>query len=115
MTEAVVWNRMAADGYKMRFYNDIIWVYEYKEDGLTKAGSRLFLNNPRGYGLWLREKAKFEHAGIMQRLRMIYTFTCDLELLHDTRTIAQSIGAPMLLIAAIQMARKLMKKLRQRG
>ncbi|MCD7827588.1 MAG: glycosyltransferase family 2 protein [Clostridiales bacterium] len=26
MTEAVVWNRMAANGYKMRFYNDIICV-----------------------------------------------------------------------------------------
>lgn len=115
MTEAVAWNRMAVDGYKMRFYNDIIWIYEYKEDGLTKAGSRLFLNNPRGYGLWLREKAKFEHAGIMQRLRMIYTFACDLELLHDTRTIAQSIGAPMLLIAAMKTIHRMLTELRQRG
>ena len=51
MTEAVVYNRMAHDGYKMRFYNDIIWIYEYKEDGLTKAGNKLFINNPYGYGL----------------------------------------------------------------
>ena len=26
MTEAVVYNRMANDGYKIRFYNDIIWI-----------------------------------------------------------------------------------------
>jgi len=115
VTEAVVYNRMAADGYKMRFYNDIIWIYEYKEDGLTKAGSRLFLNNPRGYGLWLREKAEFEHQSMMQKLRMIYTFTCDLAPQHDVRTIAQSIGAPALLIAAIKTAHDWRAKLRRRG
>ena len=115
MTEAVAWNRMAADGYRMRFYNDIIWIYEYKEDGLTKAGSRLFLQNPRGYGLWLREKAEFEHDGLVQRLRMIYTFTCDLSPLHDVRTIAESIGAPMPLVAAMKAAHDLKNRLRKRG
>ena len=33
LTEAVTWDRMAYDGYKMRFYNDIIWIWEYKPDG----------------------------------------------------------------------------------
>mgnify|MGYP000134562039 FL=1 len=42
MTEAVIYNRMANDGYKMRFYNDIVWIYEYRSDGLTKAGNSLF-------------------------------------------------------------------------
>lgn len=115
MTEAVVWNRMAADGYRMRFFNDIIWIYEYKEDGLTKAGSRLFLQNPRGYGLWLREKAAFEHDGFVQRLRMIYTFTCDLSPLHDVRTIAESIGAPIPLVSAMKAAHDLKNRLRKRG
>ena len=115
MTEAVAWNRMAADGYKMRFYNDIIWIYEYKEDGLTKAGSRLFLNNPRGYGLWLREKAAFEQQGFVQRLRMVYTFTCDLAELHDVHTIAESIGAPAPLIAVMKAAHDCRVKLRGRG
>lgn len=115
MTEAVAWNRMAADGYKMRFFNDIIWIFEYKEDGLTKAGSRLFLNNPRGYGLWLREKAEFEHQSMMQKLRMIYTFTCDLAPLHDTHTIAQSIGAPVWLIATMKTAHRLRAGMHKRG
>lgn len=115
MTEAVVWNRMAADGYKMRFYNDIIWIYEYKEDGLTKAGSRLFLNNPRGYGLWLKEKAEFDHDNLMKKLRMIYTFTCDLAPLHDVRTIAQSIGAPTVLIMLMKAAHSFRQKVRKRG
>ena len=51
MTEAVARYRMAADGYRIRNYEDIIWVYECREDELTLAGSSVFLDNPRGYGL----------------------------------------------------------------
>lgn len=111
LTEAVTWNRMAHDGYKVRFYNDIIWVYEYKEDGLTKAGSRLFLNNPRGYGLWLREKSEFVNDNWKKKFRMYYTFTCDLSAMYSNRQIAEYIGAPTLLIAAINVAHKLIHKL----
>lgn len=112
MTEAVAWNRMAHDGYKMRFYNDIIWIYEYREDGLTKAGSRLFLSNPRGYGLWLRERAAFLNESILSRLRMVYTFTCDLADWQDTKTIAESIGAPRLLIRSMRAIHDLKAKMR---
>lgn len=109
MTEAVVWNRMAHDGYKMRFYNDIIWIYEYKDDGLTKAGSSVFLNNPRGYGLWLKEKAEFEKVTYKEKLKMYYTFTCDLSGKYDNKTIAECIGAPVGLISAFHAIHKLIQ------
>lgn len=113
MTEAVTWNRMAHDGYKMRFYNDIIWVFEYKEDGLTRAGSSVFLNNPKGYGLWLREKAEFEGTGTKEKLKMYYTFTCDLSSRLPSREIAACIGAPYPLIAAFHAAHKLIHLIRK--
>lgn len=98
MTEAVVYNRIAEAGYKIRFYNDIIWIYEYIEDGLTKSGSSVFINNPRGFGLWLRERAKFLNYSIFKRIKMYYTFTCDLSNQYGCRLIAESIGAPLPLI-----------------
>lgn len=112
MTEAVTWNRMANDGYKMRFYNDIIWVYEYKDDGLTKAGSKMFLNNPRGYGLWLKEKAEFEHASARDVLKMYYTFTCDLSELYNSKKIAECIMAPRFLILIMNMIHKIVHAFR---
>lgn len=109
MTEAVTWNRMANDGYKMRFYNDIIWIYEYKEDGLTKSGSKLFLNNPRGYGLWLREKAAFQHFGLYKKMRMYYTFTCDMSFQKNIKVIAECIGAPRIVVAIFRHIHNLKK------
>ena len=114
MTEAVVYNRMAHDGYKMRFYNDIIWIYEYKEDGLTKAGNTVFLNNPHGYGLWLREKSKFEKRSFVDQLKMYYTFTCDLSNRYNIMTIAECIGAPVAVIAFFNAVHKVIQMIRGR-
>ena len=99
MTEAVVYNRMAHDGYKTRFYDDIICIYEYQEDGLTRQGSRLFLENPRGYGLWLREKNLFLSKGLNYRMHAYYTFVCDLCDRYDLRTISECIGLPRVFCA----------------
>lgn len=96
MTEAVVYNRMAYDGYKSRFYDDVICIYEYQEDGLTRQGSELFLQNPRGYGLWLSEKNAFERKELRDRIRSYYTFVCDLSTRYDLKTISQCIGIPQI-------------------
>lgn len=93
MTEAVAYNRMARDGYMMRFYDDIIWVYEYKPDGLTKAGISLFQRNPMGYGLWLREKQEFMKPGFVNKMRLQYSFLAEMKNLAPISTIAKAIGA----------------------
>lgn len=112
MTEAVAWNRMAHDGYKMRFYNDIIWVFKYREDGLTKAGNAVFLDNPYGYGLWLREKSQFEGAGFIRRMKLYYTFACELTGKYTTTTISKCIGASKETIRICLMIHRMLQKIR---
>ena len=112
MTEAVVYNRMAADGYRVRFYNDIIWIYEYRADGLTTAGNKLFLNNPHGYGLWLREKAIFQKATFIERLKLYYSFTCELIELYPIELIADCIGTKKLVIGLAKIVHMIRKKIK---
>ena len=115
MTEAVVWNRMSADGYKCRYYNDIIWIYEYQADGLTKTGSALFANNPRGYGLWLREKSDIMKENSYKKLKMHYSFLCEMSLYYDdTVFIADCIGMPHLLARTIVAIRRLFTHRREK-
>lgn len=106
MTEAVVWNRMAHDGYQMRFYDDVICIYEYQEDGLTRAGNSLFLQNPQGYGLWLQEKEKFLGSSFVKRFRMWYSFYCEMTSCEEQyrltkKQCAEYIKAPALMIYAL--------------
>ncbi|MBR3126060.1 MAG: hypothetical protein IKF42_11660, partial [Mogibacterium sp.] len=52
LTESVVWDRIAHDGYKLRWYNTPIYYCDYRETGLTKSGAnslRGHLNNYCGY------------------------------------------------------------------
>ncbi|RTG97870.1 glycosyl transferase [Thermus scotoductus] len=53
--EALLWNRVAAAGYRMRFFNEKIRVVEYLGDGLTAQGARKTVRNPRGARLYFLE------------------------------------------------------------
>ena len=119
MGEAVAWNRMAHDGYKMRFYNDIIWVFEYREDGLTKAGSSIFLKNPKGHGLWLREKAEFINYSFKDKLMMWYSFYCDHTFCDEQyrltkKQCAEYIGAPLTFMCLVAAARRILSIIRKK-
>lgn len=114
MTEAVTWNRMAHDGYKIRYYNDIIWIYEYKADGLTNAGYKLFLNNPQGTGIFFREKAKFLHYSPKDIVLMWYGFTCDAMDRCTDAQIAQYIDMPQWLVPPMKWLHALVQILRKK-
>lgn len=101
MTEAITWNRMANDGYKMRFYNDIIYIYKFLPNGLTLSGSKIFINNPKGYALWLREKMEFCNYSFFRKLKMYYSYFLTQENELTTKEIADNIGVGYWLIALL--------------
>lgn len=103
MTPCVAWNRMAHDGYQVRVFDEIIWVCNYLEDGLTMQGNMRFIKNPAGAGLCLREKAEFLNYSLKDKMKMWYTFYCD----HTScekqyrltmKQCAEYIGAPLPMI-----------------
>lgn len=98
MPEEVVYNRISKDGYLMRFFNDIIVLSEYQPDGLTNAGSSIYLNNPKGYGLWIKEKIIINKYSITKRLKTYYGFICDLAPLYNCKMIAESINLPTIVV-----------------
>ena len=59
LTECVVWDKIANDGYKLRFFNDIIYICDYLPDGLTASVNKNFHKSPKGYGLWLYQEHLF--------------------------------------------------------
>ena len=98
LTEAVTWDLMAHDGSKMRFFNDIIWIWEYKDDGLTRAGYRVFLENPQGTGLFFRQKAEFLHYSLWNKLTLWYGYATDAMDRCTDEQIASYIGMPKALV-----------------
>lgn len=58
VTEALVWNRIARQGYKLRWFKDIIYICEYRDDGLTKKGTSRFKDSPKGLKTYILEYVK---------------------------------------------------------
>ena len=112
ITPAVTWNRMANDGYLVRIYDDIIWVYEYQPDGLTASGNKRFLERPQGHGLCLREKSEFMHDSFLKKMKMYYTFYCDHSYHLEKDKIAEYIGAPKFIIHFCAFIHKLKSSIR---
>lgn len=53
LTEGIVWNQIAMDGYKIRWFKEVIYICDYLEDGLTKCGYKRYILNPKGYMAYL--------------------------------------------------------------
>lgn len=50
LSESAVWDRIAKDGYKIRWFNTIIYRCEYLEDGLTNnTNSKVYVENFNGF------------------------------------------------------------------
>lgn len=60
VTEDTVWNRIAYDGYKIRWYNEVIYICEYREDGLTKNIMTVTQKSPKGHALYLAGQNIYE-------------------------------------------------------
>lgn len=61
VTENVCWNAIAADGYKLRWYNMPIYICDYLQDGLTKSGINErtgHIKNFNGYSYYVRQSMK---------------------------------------------------------
>lgn len=68
--ECVVWDRMALDGYKIRWYNKAIYFCEYLQDGLTLGGYKLYTNNLMGCAM--ANNIKIESADtIMKKMQLL--------------------------------------------
>lgn len=103
MTPCVAFDRMAAAGYKTRYFQDIIWVCNYLDDGLTKHADTIYVRNPKGYGLTLYERMKFIHASFPYRFNCYYYFYCDLRHNHTYREIASFIHVSPVLMRFIEL------------
>lgn len=74
ITEATVWNRMAHDGLKIRWFNETICICHYLEDGLTKNADRLFANNPKGTAIYVKQQIVHYGLGFKDRLVHYYSY-----------------------------------------
>lgn len=71
--ESVVLNAMAADGYKIRWYNTAGVISEYHEDGMTRGSWNLQRNNPMGYAMLFNSDIQY-NKDVKTQIRLAVQF-----------------------------------------
>lgn len=87
VTEGVCWNAIAADGYKLRWYQEPIYYCEYLEDGLTKTGAndlRGHLENFQGFCFYIRQCLTVKNRLESYQDFVDFEKTCDVMGLGET-------------------------------
>lgn len=69
ITERVVWDKIAEDGYKLRWFNKIIYLAEYLPDGLSENGDDIFKKSPKGNAYNIRQMERVYKYSYIQKLR----------------------------------------------
>ena len=68
LTEAVVWNRIANDGYKIRWFNKVIYICEYLEGGLTNTSDKNIMDNWKGTTLYYKELLSYKKVPLKDKI-----------------------------------------------
>lgn len=69
---SLLWDRLAEAGYKFRFFNEVVELYEHQPDGLSANRFRLRMANPRGLRLCMREEIRLHgpYLSLYEQLRL---------------------------------------------
>lgn len=98
ITEDIVWNRLATSGYNVRYFNQINYICEYRDDGLTKRSDELFCRNFRGYTLFVKELLEYKiMLKVKWRAIMAYGYRGRLNN-QQYKTLANNINVSVLLL-----------------
>ena len=73
MSEVVLWNEVARRGYKLRWFNEIIYFCDYLEDGLTKNSEKILFNNPVAHQMMTKELLQIDFT-LKRKFGMIYNY-----------------------------------------
>ena len=54
--EEIVWNQLALEGYRLRWYKKVTYISRYQENGMTRGSWKLFKDNPMGYAMMFNQR-----------------------------------------------------------
>lgn len=68
VTEAVVWNRIANENLKLRFFNKVIYICEYLEGGLTNTSDKNIMKSWNGTTLYYKELLSYKQVPLKDKI-----------------------------------------------
>ncbi|MBE6777086.1 MAG: glycosyltransferase family 2 protein [Ruminococcaceae bacterium] len=111
ISEGIVWDRMAKDGLKLRYFNEIIYLCEYQPEGISNNQSTYFVNSPKGWALFINEYIVNYKLGFKSKWNMIYGYYGSMKKFLPIKTMANSFNVNTVYFKIIMFIIRFHKKL----
>lgn len=108
--EAVVWNKIAFDGYQLRYFNKIIYICDYLDDGLTKNIEKKYRENPKGFLDYIKQLLIINKRNLINKIKYVSYYKYIFNNIYDDKTISESLGVSLSFIKFSTLIRKIIKK-----
>lgn len=103
ISEEIVWNAIARDGYYLRWFNEIIYICDYLDGGLTKDNSKE-RNNPEGCLLWAKGQLETFPDNLRKRFLAIAIYRNAVKHVKNISTTAKELSvSPFSVVTASLM------------
>lgn len=89
LSEAIVWNKIASDGYVIRWFNDNIYYCEYQTNGLTHNLRNNYRRNPKGYLTYVEQEVRLRKVSWIKKMILIGKCVYTINNVIDKKTIMQ--------------------------
>jgi len=99
ISEEIVWNAIARDGYYLRWFNEIIYICDYLEGGLTKDSAK-DKKNPIGRLLWAKGQLETFPDSWKDRLLTIGIYRQAVNYSESIQESAKKLGVPAISVFA---------------
>lgn len=101
VTEKIVWNQIAYDGYKIRWFNDIIYICDYLEDGLTNSMIKIELENPKSLALSMKLDTIHYSMSLKKKIQLWFDYYIMFRYKINIQEMAENLGINKILLGSI--------------
>ena len=110
LSECIVWNKIAHDGFKIRWFPNKIYVCDYIEDGLTQNIDKHIENSPKGYLTLIQQEIAFKNVTIKEKYGFYAKYAKILQKTKSLKEISRDLKISFLKLKIILLLERCYRK-----
>ena len=108
-SEAFIWNKLALDGYKIRWFNEIIYICNYLEDGLTKNSKKIFESSPRGMLMYLEQLISLNDKNKLKYIVSYYEYSKQIHKVDEMKNKFKLKNINIIMLRGLSFIKRILK------
>lgn len=106
INESLVWNKIAIDGYKLKYFNKIIYLCDYLDDGLTKNMDKILENNPIGFREYIDQLLIINKKDLFEKIKLVSFYQKILKNKYTKKEMCEQLNVSMFFMSVSCFIRK---------